>query len=340
MHVARRTQDTGECVLSLVSFCLLIILVLQSPFLLSPPLHDIDKFGDNENIELKDPTMVAGKSDGFQVFRWCTVETTRQFIPLKPMAFLDPAPCSCVNYADQRLVMCQLGGFELRWRGSKQVSSMITLDHDGHILFTLFPEYHPVEAAEASTALATSDNVRFLLIDVSLKSPAADADADAAVAARGSAGGGSGSEQCLFANKDIALLVCRKMDQRTLGRIAQCSRALNSVVATARFEYIRSCVFSTDQISKTATAAQLMQAHCSRDFFRLSAVYGPIEPGIEGAAPQTEYGNFGEPKPRVEPARYVLSFVMELRHGGKEAVRSVTLARENQFQISRMMFVD
>ncbi len=87
---------------------------------------------------------------------------------------------------------------------------------------------------------------------------------------------------------------------------------------------MRNCVFSYDQLSKTASVTQLMAAHYSENFFRLSATYGPVVT-VHDVNP-----DFVVPDGQV---RFVESVIMELRCGGKEAVRVVELSRQMQLRV-------
>ncbi len=153
--------------------------------------------------------------------------SVRHFIPLLPVP-VAVRNCTLASrfaisvFAKEEVLLCELGGFTLWWKGPL-LATRLTLEHCGSTLFKLHPRDHPAYAAAECHQVC-----RMLWIDVSLKPTPSTV----------SVGGGQSeveNSSCrLFASRDVALLICRELDQRSLGRMAQCSRAFKAVVETAR----------------------------------------------------------------------------------------------------------
>jgi hypothetical protein len=181
---------------------------------------------------------------------------------------------------------------------------------------------------------------RFLWMDIPLK----DVDEPCKDARGYVATERSASSAAVFANKDVALLICRKLDQWTLGRIAQCSRTLRTVAERARREFVQRSVFNVkEQVDESVSAAELCAAHYSASMLRLSAVYGPVqEPPVRVANEAFVVDDMDMEAPHGPhgPQRFVEKILLEVRAGDKQAMAWCKLPRKNQIRVSRPMFMD
>ncbi len=148
----------------------------------------------------------------------------------------------------------------------------------------------------------------------------------------------------VFANKDIALLICRKLDQRSLGRLAQCSRLLRGVAERARRELVQRSVFSVEQqVDSSVSMAQLFAAHYSVSMLRLSAVYDFVTE-LWTSPPQWHEGDVVDRmnmEMRMEgPLRFIDRILLEIRVGDKQAMVWCTLSREHQIPVLRRLYLD
>jgi hypothetical protein len=178
---------------------------------------------------------------------------------------------------------------------------------------------------------------RFLWMDIPLKDvdePRKDAQGYAVYEP-------SASSATVFANKDVALLICRKLDQRTLGRIAQCSRTLRAAAERARRELVQRSVFNVqEQVEESVSAAELCAAHYSASMLRLSAVYGAVEEPPVRVAPEAFFVDDMDLKAPHGPQRFVEKILLEVRVGDKQAMAWCKLPRKNQIHVSRPSFMD
>jgi hypothetical protein len=122
-----------------------------TPFLLSPPIEGLPEVVRGLKVAPRNDAVVAGRSDGFQIWRWCTTSSMRQFIPLLE----HPCPAECYaecpaldNTAPGDVMMLELAGFQVKWRGFGRLAPMITLEWNGYILYTAHPEGHSFDVAE------------------------------------------------------------------------------------------------------------------------------------------------------------------------------------------------
>ena len=160
---------------------------------------------------------------------------------------------------------------------------------------------------------------RFLWMDVPLKSP--DGPQLPFVESR-AVEGGSGHAWAL-ANKDVALLICRMLDQRSLGRLAQCSQLLRAAAERARRELLQRSVFSIErQVDPSIGMAQVFGAHHSDSLLRLSATYGPVV--VE----------------EDKPLRFIENIVLEMRVGDRQGMAWCALPEKHQLPVWRPTFMD
>ena len=117
-----------------------------TPFLLCPPIVGPSDAVAGLAPSPKDESIVAGRSSGFQIWRWCTMPEMRQFIALPA----HPLPAECFhespahsNTEQEDVVLLELANFQVKWRGFQVIAPMLTLEWNGFILHTVHPERHP-----------------------------------------------------------------------------------------------------------------------------------------------------------------------------------------------------
>ncbi len=120
-----------------------------TPFLLSPPIEGSSQALAGVTPAPKDESIVAGMANGFQFWRWCVTPSLRQFVALPD----HPCPAECFvespphsNTVDEGVVLLELGGYQVKWRGFRHISPLITLEWNGFILYTTHPEGHAKDA--------------------------------------------------------------------------------------------------------------------------------------------------------------------------------------------------
>ncbi len=279
----------------------------QTPPTLLVPLRNASESSklDNVSVELANPNIITGRSNGFQIWRWCTVDELRQFIPLADIDLSSKREFKCAskltNTANQNVVICRIGDISVTWRAFDRLMPLILVEHQEFILFTMHPEI-PQEKF-------TKNATRYLWVDIPLK-PVKEKPAKSKGCIAETCEDGTVS---LLSNKDIALLICRLVSPRELGRLAQCSKLLNKVVDVARGEFIRSCVFDPKMIDSSKSNQHILKEHFTTNFCRVSAIY-------EG--------------------RFVNKIVMELQLGEEYAVSWCVLPEKNQMRVERPMFMD
>jgi len=299
-----------------------------------PPCLLVDsRFAESDALDaavgkLANGRIIAGRSNGFQIWRWCWVDPARQFVPLTDISLSPLREYECgaqlSNTTSGKVVICKLANFTVVFNSFSFIMPMITVEIDGEfILFTIHPEERSREG------LFCGAN-RYLWIDVPLLCPKEQHEAN--VLPLPTMGRDRGFP--IFDNKDVALLICRLLDQKELGRLAQvselkrsfeslvlkfcfakCSKLLKKAVDQARVELIRASVYDYEaMVSHSHPVSKILAAHFTPNFLRVSATY--------------------------RDDKTIDKIIMELQLDGVRAVRWCKLPKENQRKIERPMFID
>ena len=292
-----------------------------TPFLLVEPISDCSS---SYSIDVKalDATAFSGCVGDFQVWRWCTTDAFRQFIPLVPIDLSEANEVkmpATVSTAAQRVTLLEVGNVSLEWMSFSHTSPLICLEIDRNWIFYTMPPERASSIVPGHIGRVEGTN-RFLWVDLPLASNTPEKKKE-------ENGFPGHSDIALFANKDVALLVARKLDARSLCQFARCCKTTNVAVEKARREFVERCVFDKRMIDSEVPLSQLLRAHGSEKYVRVSATYHAQE-------------TIGSEQGKGEAAMFVDCIIMEVRMGDERVVRWVRMPKEIQLPISRPMFID
>ena len=294
-----------------------------TPFLLVEPISDCSSSSScSIDVKALDATAFSGCVGDFQVWRWCTTDAFRQFIPLVPIDLSEANEVkmpATVSTAAQRVTLLEVGNVSLEWMSFSHTSPLICLEIDRNWIFYTMPPERASSIVPGHIGRVEGTN-RFLWVDLPLASNTPEKKKE-------ENGFPGHSDIALFANKDVALLVARKLDARSLCQFARCCKTTNVAVEKARREFVERCVFDKRMIDSEVPLSQLLRAHGSEKYVRVSATYHAQE-------------TIGSEQGKGEAAMFVDCIIMEVRMGDERVVRWVRMPKEVQLPISRPMFID
>ena len=302
-----------------------------TPFLLVEPISDCSSEQCSIDVKALDATAFSGCVGDFQVWRWCTTDAFRQFIPLVPIDLSEANEVkmpATVSTAAQRVTLLEVGNVSLEWMSFSHTSPLICLEIDRNWIFYTMPPERASSIVPGHVGRVEGTN-RFLWVDLPLASKTPEKKKknkkkDKKEEENRLPGH---SDIALFANKDVALLVARKLDAQSLRQFARCCKTTNIAVEKARREFVERCVFDKRMIDSEVPLSQLLRAHGSEKYVRVSATYHPQE-------------TIGPEQGKGEAARFVDCIIMEVRMGDERVVRWVRMPKEIQLPINRPMFLD